>query len=286
MSPNRNSHLGVIGAFVVVLLCLPATSAAQCNFDVSVYADGWVTENYLNIQFVASGYDNSPYCGCYHVSYGSLTISGVFADTQEFSQSFQSWYDQEFAEGFYNYSADITIYCWCVMGPVYAGYAGGAVQAQSPTCGDERDNIIQEYRNYGVNLVPSCTELTSSGGNSNWPWVRLNDAWSEGSLHSPWGLIKPRLLTELDATLVYYNRGEIWLEGAYRCPHGNANAGGVTQSRHMRGLAADLFSFTYPWTENEFNLLKAAAGQTIPAPAESLFWDTYPVDHHFHVAWP
>jgi hypothetical protein len=51
----------------------------------------------------------------------------------------------------------------------------------------------------------------------------------------------------------------------------------------MHGRAVDLYSASHPWTQAEFNLLKAAADLTMPA--ESFSWNTYPNDRHYHVAW-
>jgi hypothetical protein len=56
----------------------------------------------------------------------------------------------------------------------------------------------------------------------------------------------------------------------------------VPQSYHVHGRAADMYSAAHPWTEAEFNLLKAAADSH--SPIESLFWNSY-TDHHYHAAW-
>jgi hypothetical protein len=150
-------------------------------------------------------------------------------------------------------------------------------------CGDERTEIIQEYATYGVNTPhPTCSEFASSGGSTNFSWSELNGGFSSGNPHSPWGIVKSGLTTGLEATRTNYNRGGITLTSGYRCPHGNYAVGGVSQSLHMRGRAADMKSAEHSWTETEFGLLKTAADAT--SPTESFFWNTYP-DHHYHAAW-
>lgn len=57
---------------------------------------------------------------------------------------------------------------------------------------------------------------------------------------------------------------------------------GVNNSLHMQGRAADMYSASYAWTEEEFNLLRDAAMLT--GPTESLFWHSYS-DRHYHAAW-
>ena len=74
----------------------------------------------------------------------------------------------------------------------------------------------------------------------------------------------------------------IRVESGYRCPHGNADVGGVVQSFHTQGRASDLFSSGTAWTQTEFDLMAAAADTT--SPTERFEWTSYS-DHHLHVAW-
>jgi len=90
-------------------------------------------------------------------------------------------------------------------------------------------------------------------------------------------------LDGLEATRTNYNRGGIRLSSGYRCPHGNDAVDGVANSLHMQGRAADMYSADHPWTEEEFDLLKAAADATNPV--QSTDWDEYPNDRHYHAAW-
>jgi hypothetical protein len=142
--------------------------------------------------------------------------------------------------------------------------------------------MIEEYRAGNVNLSPACNDFASSGGSTHFSWDELNGGFSNGNPHSPFGIVTSTLTSKLEDTRTNYNRGGITLSSGYRCPHGNANVGGVMQSLHMHGKAADMFSASYAWTEAEFNLLKDAADDT--SPTESFSWDTY-TDHHYHAAW-
>jgi len=150
------------------------------------------------------------------------------------------------------------------------------------TCGGTPDVIISEYIDFAVNWIPTCQDFASSGGSAHFSWSALNGGFTTGNPHQPWGIIKQVLTDNLEQTRTNYNRGEINLHGAYRCPHGNNAVGGAAQSKHMRGVAGDMSSQNHTWTEEEFNLLKAAADLT--GPTESLNWSTYS-DHHYHAAW-
>ncbi len=161
--------------------------------------------------------------------------------------------------------------------------AGTGQQANAIKCGDERGNIIEEYRAGQVNLNPTCSDFASSGGTAHFTWSELNGGFQDGNPHNPWGIVRQGLKDGLEATRSNYNRGAIRLSSGYRCPHGNANVGGVQQSYHMHGRAGDMYSWDHTWTEQEFNLLRQAAlntGNTI----ELFNWTTY-TDRHLHAAW-
>ena len=128
-----------------------------------------------------------------------------------------------------------------------------------------------------------ANRLEAERGSANFSWAELNGGFQQGNPHGPWGIVRSSLTTGLEATRTNYNRGGIRLTSAFRCPHGNAAAGGVFNSYHVHGRAADMYSIQHPWTEDEFNLLRQAAfntGNTI----ELLNWNTY-ADRHLHAAW-
>jgi hypothetical protein len=156
----------------------------------------------------------------------------------------------------------------------------------SGTCSNQEvETMYQEYRNptYSNTLRPTCSDFTSSGGSTNFSWSALNGGFAEGNPHIPWGMVKASLTTGLQATRANYSRGGIRLSSGYRCPQGNAASGGVSNSYHTHGRAADMYSASNTWTEQEFALLRNAALNTNNA-IELLNWTTY-ADHHLHAAW-
>ena len=171
---------------------------------------------------------------------------------------------------------------------------GNAVAAWS--CGDLRSDINQEYVDtysggsvwFTSFYLPLCSAwdggLATSGGTGNFSWSALNGDFSSGNQNSPYGIVRASLLNGLEATLSIYNRGAITLTGWYRTPSRNEVNGGVFNSRHVHGRAADMKSAANPWTETEFNLLKDASLNTSPMPVEALNWNSYN-DHHYHAAW-
>jgi hypothetical protein len=166
---------------------------------------------------------------------------------------------------------------------------GMSFDARSPivvvgttACDPEVETMIREYETFNVNLHPTCPDFTNDGGSMSFTWSQLNGGFAQGNPHNPWGMVRTALTTGLDWTDITYNRGTIALTSGYRCPHGNAAAGGVQNSYHMHGRAGDMHSVDHPWTEDEFNLLKFSADQT--GTIESLYWNSY-ADHHYHAAW-
>lgn len=191
--------------------------------------------------------------------------------------------------GTHHVIADIYL-MWCPYGfcvPYYSGsylfYLGQSSDTVY-TCAEPTVDIMrQEYVDHSVNWMPNCWHFSNSGGTTHYSWTVLNGQFSNGNPHSPWGIIQSSLANGVEATYTTYNRGYVRMSSGYRCPHGNASIpGAASQSYHMHGRAADLYSdVDQQWTEAEFNLLKAAADQH--GPIESFNWNTY-ADRHFHVA--
>lgn len=183
----------------------------------------------------------------------------------EYDQWFGWWYWYFVGTGYY-----------------YFGTTGQAANVPGPPCGDERDVMIEEYRAGQVAWTPVCSDFASSGGTTHFSWSELNGHFQDGNPHPPWGIVRQSLMTGLEETRANYNRGGLRLTSGYRCPHGNAQVGGVQQSLHMHGRASDMFSLDHPWTEEEFNRVRQAA--LLAGAVEALFWNTY-TDRHFHAAW-
>ncbi len=162
---------------------------------------------------------------------------------------------------------------------------------------DERSTIINEYQTGvvytpGITPVPTCNEIEYHPDDYQYlptfTWGELNDHWgptNPGNPHTYWGVIRESLKLGLLSTRAIYD-DPIVLSSGYRCPHGNSNISGDPNSHHMRGRAADMYSTVgSSWTEEQFNVLKAAAEATRPAPDESFDYDEYPKDRHYHAAW-
>jgi len=62
------------------------------------------------------------------------------------------------------------------------------------TCGDERGVMVGEYHEYGVNITPSCGDITSSGGSAHFSWSELNGGFSTGNPHPTWGMVTSGLI--------------------------------------------------------------------------------------------
>ncbi len=165
--------------------------------------------------------------------------------------------------------------------------SAGPVSLSSGACSNQVvETMYQEYRNptYGNTLRPTCSDFTSSGGSTNFNWSELNDGWSGGSAHPQLGMVKASLTTGLKATRVNFGNNPIYLSSGYRCPHGNQNVGGVVNSAHTHGRAADMYSTrNHVWTQQQFLLLRNAA---VSANGSCTNWDMYPNDRHLHCQWP
>ena len=162
------------------------------------------------------------------------------------------------------------------------GGTGGSSDSEGE-CFDERDVLAAEYMRAAVAWKPHCSVFTNTGGSANFSWNELND-WVRDNHHYPWSYINPSLTTGLEATLRNYGRDDIRLSSAYRCPEGNKAAGGSVNSFHLHGRASDMYARRLSWTQQEFDLLRAAAWSTNPRPVELLYWTSY-TDRHLHVAW-
>jgi len=173
--------------------------------------------------------------------------------------------------------------CYDYRSP-YCNQADDQAAPRPDACNDERDTIIAEYPQYSVTFRPFCHSFSNGGDTAHFTWSELNGGFTDGNPHTNgyWGIVTAGLRNGLEATRTAYNRGAIRLTSGYRCPHGNASRNGAEQSFHMQGRAGDMYSWDHPWTETEFNLLKAAGDST--SPVESFTWTRY-ADRHYHAAW-
>ena len=111
-------------------------------------------------------------------------------------------------------------------------------QSTSPTCGDERDDIIREYVVRDLSSVPSCGRLSASGGSRWFSFAELNSG------DHRWAWIETALLDGLEGTRQAYGEPMIITSG-YRCPEKNATVpGAATNSVHQFGRAVDVSATT------------------------------------------
>lgn len=170
-------------------------------------------------------------------------------------------------------------------GPVTSfGIAAGAVDGsgqqgrmsltipvfQGGGCGDDRDNLIAEYDEYGVNLQPECAWFTQSAHSQHFTFNQINyPCISQGGPEYSWALFAQPLLIPassgygLDRWQEYYteltgDQRPRTINSGYRDPFQNELCGGATQSQHQYGTAVDFRNVTR--TENEWNNMWSAAG--------------------------
>ena len=124
-------------------------------------------------------------------------------------------------------------------------------------CSAEKNQIIDEYRDFRVNLTPACTDFTRSAHSSYFSFGEL-------SVNSPytWALVREPLTVDksggygLDKWRDVYGSPRI-VNSAYRSPRKNSSVGGATQSRHMYGDAVDLRNVS--GSDEEYNAMVTAA---------------------------
>jgi hypothetical protein len=107
-------------------------------------------------------------------------------------------------------------------------------------CGDERDAIIKEYVDKGVNLTPACADFTQAAKSEFFTFKQLtvNDPHSWALIREPL-VVGKRTRYGLDKWRQEYGSARI-TNSVYRSPIKNETVGGAPQSRHMHGDAADL----------------------------------------------
>jgi hypothetical protein len=137
-------------------------------------------------------------------------------------------------------------------------------------CGDERDQIIQEYQTQanggvyatgvidstsGASFIPSCQDFTQSAHTLYFSFADLNQSSTTLPPQFTWALVRsPLTMPTYSIGLPIYGGGALdnwaaqlvplWgprhINTAYRNPSRNILVGGVQRSRHMFGDAIDL----------------------------------------------
>lgn len=125
-----------------------------------------------------------------------------------------------------------------------------------PACGDERDTIIKEYADCGVDLTPACADFTKTAHSKYFTFNEINTG------DFAWALVSKTLTVAasegygLDKWREEYGSARI-INSAYRNPVRNAAIGGAAKSRHMHGDAVDFRNGA--GTQAEWDNMKAAA---------------------------
>ena len=231
---------------------------------------------------------------------GSLYAAGPGQAVDYVYIALLPFYPSEGDHGVWLARGDHTVYhrywepygIYCGYSPCELTWSDSWANQQTATvgCGNATvDGMRREYFDRPeTGFVPFCSAFSNSGGSAHFSWSELNGGWQGGNeaAHNPWGMMPANTTNQLEQTRTNFNNGGIVVSSGYRCPIGNANVGGVSNSRHMRGQAIDMYASVYcgcsSWTEEQFNELREAANQT--SPVELLFYGTYS-DHHLHAAW-
>lgn len=109
-----------------------------------------------------------------------------------------------------------------------------------PTCGDERDTLIQEYESFPVTLSPRCSDFTRTARSQYFSHAEL----TRNNTHA-WAIIRSPLTVPASSGYGLDRWRQLYgaprnTNSVYRCPHRNALVSGASQSRHMFGDAVDM----------------------------------------------
>lgn len=258
----------------------------------------WVSDEfgtYCYVYFVQTSYaavDGK----IYRLSLGSPVHSEFRSDysfaATSFVQTFPAgdyWtaQGQHYADNHYVYFVCPYSFCYPTGGGVYSVHLGTTLDDES-VCGTPHvDALVREYADlaYLNQLRPGCSDFSSGGGTTHFSWSVLNGGFADGNPHPPWGMVSAALKVGLEGTYSnYFNPTDIRVNSGYRCPHGNASSsvGGVPNSPHTHGTAADLWTWSLgpTWSQSQFDVMRNAA---LAAGAVSSLPYNFYSDHHLHV---
>lgn len=138
------------------------------------------------------------------------------------------------------------------------------------TCGDERDDIVQEYVDSNLSTVPTCDHFTADRSSPNFTFAEMNSG------DHRWAWIEADLLDGLENTRRRYG-APMTITSGYRCPERNEMVGGVRNSRHQFGDTVDVSAET---REEQRDLIRAA---TRSGARKVLGYPRY--RRHVHLEW-
>jgi hypothetical protein len=114
---------------------------------------------------------------------------------------------------------------------------GTWAQARVARCGDERDDIIEQYPLRQVPWTPGCDDFTQAVPTDSFfgfeDWRSRDQAWS-------WAILREHMVANNYCVLSNFGPAAWDLRSGYRTPNHNAGtSGSAGNSRHMHGDAAD-----------------------------------------------
>ena len=138
-------------------------------------------------------------------------------------------------------------------------FGGGGGGGNDAPCGDERDQIIQEYKSYGVAQIPSCATFTQSASNAYYSYGQLsaNNTYSWSILRFP---LTVSSSTGYGLEKWVVNIGAAYpLNSVYRSPAHNIAVGGAANSRHVYGDAVDMRNQSGSYADWSYLIVAAQA---------------------------
>ncbi len=156
-------------------------------------------------------------------------------------------------DDFYNFSTfdeqaqSLYDYFWFGPGPAHNTRAsliqlGSTFDVLTVTtsngCGDDRDQLIQQYKTYHVAFYPTCSAFTRGLNTSYFTWDELNypSPMTAPAQFSDHAVFTWQALGFVNA---WYSLATFAINSGYRDPYQNSLAGGAGNSRHMFGVAFD-----------------------------------------------
>ena len=160
------------------------------------------------------------------------------------------------------------------------GGEGGGGGGGGRGCGDLRDTLSAEYVGKNISNGPwECDKFSLAGSR----FIVHGEGIEWGLKHDYYGYVDGSLSGGMAAVEAHF--GAVFhINSGYRCPRGNRLAGSdATNSRHVRGRAADFRLFTSRWTtefkDSIIDWARARWGTNMEA------W-RYATKSHVHLGWP
>lgn len=118
----------------------------------------------------------------------------------------------------------------------------GCAATADDTCNDERDTIVKEYTDLGVDFQPTCGDFTQDAHSANFSFAELNSG------DFSWAILRATLLTGIEKTRSNNGDSALTVNSGYRNPKHNATIpGSAPNSRHVHGDAVDFQSSADTW---------------------------------------